>query len=504
MTSYKVLLSLFALVFLAKAYDHGHTCTHGQQEQIPPEVLDVDEDMSALQEGRILSDSSYPNMRIYVNFDWLDNAPSSYKAYIQNELAPPVISYFEGALRVKYPVSGKLQVDSNSVCGSNTPNDLRNGVDADYAILYDSESISGSVVATSRACTTASGTRRPLIGTTVINRNQLQPANGDVLVHEKNMYVLIHELMHTFAFSASHYPNFLDSNGNVLRGHVKTENLNGNTHTVIDLPILTEKLRNFYGCPSLPGIYMEDDGGSGNAGSHLERQMFLYETMCSGGIFGRRVSEFSLTFLEGSGWYVPDYSYAEPFFFGQGQGCNFISATTSTSSRFPEYCTGNGRGCSPQGIAGGNCESDVKTDGIRYYNPNEDYHCENPDGDSYARLPDLQVFGREAGSKCFTGDLNTKRSNSPTTFCFKYSCSGSGSNTQLTIQVGNQNVVCEREGDQSVDGYYGSVNCPDPLTFCNTVGLKYCPRNCMNRGRCVNNQCMCDSGYYGVDCGLNN
>jgi len=488
MTSLKVFL-LFALVLIARF------------EQIH---LDVEEDMLALQGGRVLSDS-YPNMRIYVNYDWLDNAPSSFKAYVQNELAPPLIAWFEGALRVKYPVSGKLQVDSNSVCGNDAPFDLRNGVDADYAILYDSEAISGSVVASSRACKTASGTKRPLVGTTVINRNQLQPANGDVLMHEKNMYILIHELMHTLAFSAMHYDNFLDSNGNVMTGHVKSMKLNGATHTVIDLPVLTDKLRQFYGCPSLPGAYMENDGGGGTAGSHFERQMFLYEVMVSGGIFGRRVSEFSLTFLEGSGWYLPDYSYAEPFFFGQGEGCDFISATASTASRFPaEFCQGNNKGCAPQGIAGGNCASDAKTDGIKYINPEEQYHCENDDGDSYARLPDLQIFGRGAGSKCFTGTLNTKNSNSPTTFCFRYSCSGSGSNTELTVQVGNRNVVCENEGEQSVDGYYGNVHCPDPLTFCNTVGLRYCPRNCMNRGRCVNNQCVCDSGYYGIDCGLNN
>jgi len=249
---------------------------------------------------------------------------------------------------------------------------------------------------------------------------------------------------------------------------------------------------------------MENDGGDGNAGSHFERKIFLYEVMCSGGIFGRRVSQFSLSFLEGSGWYVPDYNYAEPFYFGQGQGCYFISATSGTASRFPdEYCTG-GKGCANVGIAGGNCQSDVKTDGLKYINPDENYHCQNDDGDSYARLPDLQVFGRDANSKCFEGTLNTKNSNSPTTFCFRYSCSGSGSNTQLTLQVGNMNVVCENAGTQSVDGYFGVVNCPDPLTFCNTVGLKYCPRNCMNRGSCVNNQCVCDSGYNGIDCGLNN
>jgi hypothetical protein len=414
MASYKVLLLIFASIFLAKAHPG---CNHDKVDHPEPVLHDVEEDMSVLQnQGRILS-SSFPQIRMQAFYDPLDDAPSSFRSYIQNELAPAVLSWFEGALRVRYPVIGKLRVDSNNVCDVSTPNELSNGIDADYAIIFNHHTESGSTVATSRACTTASGTKRPLVATTLFNRNNIEVANGNVLIHEKNIYLLIHEMMHTLAFSAMHYKNFLDLNGNQREGIVKTTKLGGETRTVIDIPELTEKLRNFYGCSSVPGIYMENDGGSGTAGSHLERKFFLYETMCSGGIFGRRVSEFSLTFLEGSGWYAPNYDYAEPFFFGQGQGCDFLSS--GSASKHDEYCSGNDKGCANSGIGGGRCVSDAKTDGLKYIDPMEDLHCENPHGDDYARLPDLQVYGRGAGSKCFEGNLNTKKSDSPTTFCFR-------------------------------------------------------------------------------------
>jgi hypothetical protein len=249
---------------------------------------------------------------------------------------------------------------------------------------------------------------------------------------------------------------------------------------------------------------MENGGGSGTSASHFERKFFVYEQMSSGSILGRRVTEFSLALLEGSGWYLPDYSYAEPYFYGKGQGCGFVTGKcSSSSSQFDEFCVGTTRGCAPHGRGGGKCSSDSIMDGCKFYRPDEDYDCENPDGEDNARLPSLQVFGRGAGSKCFTGDLNTRTStNGRTSFCFRYTCSGTGSSTQVEVQVGTNKIVCTQAGKKTVSGYIGSVDCPNPQEFCEGAGKKYCPRNCMGRGTCVNNVCKCNSGFKGVDCAL--
>jgi hypothetical protein len=115
----------------------------------------------------------------------------------------------------------------------------------------------------------------------------------------------------------------------------------------------------------------------------------------------------------------------------------------------------------------------------------------------------VEVYGRGAGSKCFTGDLNTRSSrNGQTTFCFKYTCNNNGLGTTLDVQLGSTSVTCTQAGQMTVDGYYGSIDCPDPMTFCSTVGVQYCPRNCMGRGTCVNNVCQCNEGYSGTDCAL--
>jgi len=192
------------------------------------------------------------------------------------------------------------------------------------------------------------------------------------------------------------------------------------------------------------------------------------------------------------------------FFFGKSKGCEFIDAKCTTiSSPFDEYCTGEDRGCSAHGRAGGKCTSDNWSNGCKYYSPDELYDCENPDAEDDARFPEIQVYGRGLGSKCFDGTLNNRKSkNGKTTFCFRYTCSGEGENTILNVHIGDRSLKCDREEERVIDGYYGVINCPDPQTFCSTIGKKYCPRNCMGRGTCNSGRCECNNGFTGVDCAI--
>lgn len=111
-------------------------------------------------------------------------------------------------------------------------------------------------------CYLASGSKRPLVANTNFKRIMFKEANGDVILHEKNKYLLLHEMMHTFGFTSSAYKYFLDANRKTLTGHIKSVKSAGNNHTVLDVPALTTRLRNFHGCSTLPGAIMENDGGN--------------------------------------------------------------------------------------------------------------------------------------------------------------------------------------------------------------------------------------------------
>jgi len=247
---------------------------------------------------------------------------------------------------------------------------------------------------------------------------------------------------------------------------------------------------------------MENQGGC-----HLERRYYQYEIMSSGDVQGTKISEISLGFLEGTGWYVPDYTYAEPYFFGQGEGCNFINDACSADVFPNEYCSGSGNSCMDIGSSGGYCSSDDKSEGCRFYYPKRSLNCENPAGASYSPLGSEQVYGRGLGSKCFTGNVNgvSATKAAPTTnytYCFTYDCVGSGSSTTLNINFGTSVLNCKEKGPISVSGYAGAIQCPDPVAFCSTIGKKTCPRNCMGRGTCNNGKCTCNKGFQGTDCGF--
>jgi len=499
MVKLSAILLLGVLAIKGLAFEHK--CTHDSQDFQEPDLIDVEEDFNPNgndHSGRTLA--SYSNFRTYGYYGLLSGT-SSVNSYVKNQLIPPILDYFAGALKVKYPVSGSLKVSTSSICSRTTPSVLKSGVNADFVFMVETDS-SSDYVASTVSCSLASGSKRPLVGKTVISTHYVK-STSDPLLHEKQMICIMHEVIHALGFSKSLYSHWLTSSGKTLTGHITSATLDGATATVINAEPLTSRLRAHFGCSSLKGAYMENSGSSGTAGSHFERRQFAYEIMTSGLISQMATSEFTLAILESTGWYVPDYAaYAEPFAWGQGQGCGFLTGSCSSNS-YSEFCSGSARSCVMTGRGGGSCTTDTRSDNCKWIHPSDSYDCDNDNADSYARLPSLQSFGRTSGAKCFSGTLNSKSAGSQTTFCFKYTCSGSGSGSQVNINVGGKTVVCSKKGNVSVSGYAGVINCPDPVEYCSTIGKKTCARGCMGRGECNNGMCVCNKGYKGKDCALN-
>ena len=49
--------------------------------------------------------------------------------------------------------------------------------------------------------------------------------------------------------------------------------------TVLTLAPLTARIRDYFGCPTAEGAYLENQGDSGSKGSHFERRIFFNEVL---------------------------------------------------------------------------------------------------------------------------------------------------------------------------------------------------------------------------------
>ena len=71
-------------------------------------------------------------------------------------------------------------------------------------------------------------------------------------------------------------------------------------------------------------VHLENDGGTGTAGSHWERTILGQEIMTGQEQWEAVFSKITFALLKDSGWYQIDYEDADRLDFGSGKGCAFL------------------------------------------------------------------------------------------------------------------------------------------------------------------------------------
>ena len=100
-------------------------------------------------------------------------------------------------------------------------------------------------------------------------------------------------------------------------------------------PRVRREVRRHFSCRTLEGGELEDQGDYGTALTHWEKRVFGDEAMTGnhqelevrGKIFKERklISRMTLAVLHDSGWYIVDFSKANPeYTWGKGLGCDFV------------------------------------------------------------------------------------------------------------------------------------------------------------------------------------
>lgn len=110
---------------------------------------------------------------------------------------------------------------------------------------------------------------------------------------------------------------------------------------------------------------MENNGNAGSKGGHLERVIFGDETMVAEDTKDAKFTKISLAIAQDSGWYNVDLTKAEHYFWGKGEGCDFIQDHCS-AVKTDEFCTSDtGHVCSDNYMYRSQCQQTTFSDGCK-------------------------------------------------------------------------------------------------------------------------------------------
>ncbi|ORC92233.1 surface protease GP63 [Trypanosoma theileri] len=130
--------------------------------------------------------------------------------------------------------------------------------------------------------------------------------------YEYYVRIIIHELLHALGFT----PTFIDPMVNISERRGKSVHL-------VTAPAVIAAAQTHLSCPTLDGVELEDEGGSGTAWTHWERRGWMDELMA--GIPSRAaISALTLAFFSSLNLYTVNMEYNETMSWSYHAGCPFL------------------------------------------------------------------------------------------------------------------------------------------------------------------------------------
>jgi leishmanolysin len=364
--------------------------------------------------------------------------------------------------------------------------------DADYVIFITGRPTLGSNVAYALDCA-VDAKRRPIAGHFNWGPNQVDSTKFD-----SQLGVALHELSHALGFSRSKFTQFYTANQVLQDGASTTGNGATLATTFMVTPNVVREVRDHFGCSLMGGAVLEDQGGTGTAGSHWEKRLFMNEYITGTASDHPIFSRITLAAFEDSGWYKANYSAADPLIWGRKQGCSFaLSGCTPTNWKgLGYYCSAvQEPGCAPDRRAVGICGVITQTNPI----PNPYKYFQDPtlggfemladycpyvqglpEGDCLNTLnegkdADAALLGTSFGtsSRCFPTTLSLETISNVPQAKTKYGCyrtaavKDSNNVVTLHVKIGKLWWPCEQAGEITALTFKGTLVCPDPADFVN-------------------------------------
>ncbi|EAR82776.1 leishmanolysin family protein (macronuclear) [Tetrahymena thermophila SB210] len=352
---------------------------------------------------------------------------------------------------------------------------------------------------------------QPNIGRVKFNIGTMDINESSTQSFQNNFSTALHEILHILGFSQGGFHCWIDPDTgspygwqNKFKMHKIERRWQTDNVTKIFTKNLLKTARNYYNCPSIDGMYLENQGGSGSKGSHWERDLVNNEFMTASIVYNTyTISEFTAALLLDTGFYAEiNTNLLMPIYWGKNKGCDFFNNSCNTGKYFPEF---------PDDSEKESC--DFFSQGIGQLQ-NYDYfsQCKTISSYSNSRCQSDSFKPNEKlrqntgeGSRCFRSNANIKGLDvlDMNGRCFKAQCADDLSSIKVNIW-GDEYVTCQYPNQvinlaDQTKTTQGTMRCPHDFDlFCNFP--KSCPNNCSNNGVCNNGYCMCLKGYAGIDC----
>jgi leishmanolysin len=153
---------------------------------------------------------------------------------------------------------------------------------------------------------------------------------------------VLHEVFHIMVFSSDMFATFRTSTNTIYSATKTGVSLLGTTFTVINSPAVLEWARSHFGCTTLEGLPIENQGGPGTAGSHWEKEFMPSEFMSGSVETPDQLAGASFLLLRDSGWYTLTYVPGSFYIPGRSVGCDFF--TNTALSTYEGFCSGTEAG----------------------------------------------------------------------------------------------------------------------------------------------------------------
>jgi hypothetical protein len=378
---------------------------------------------------------------------------------------------------------------------------MSTGITADIAIIpFFDLAAEKNTEAYAAPCLIDPVTKRPNGGIMAFNPSNFSIDRKNAL--EYYTLLVLHEINHILCFSSSLFEYFVDSNFKTLSLDkvMKNATVNDMPKQMVVTPKVVSTAQKHFGCSSLQGVELEDQGGSGTAGSHWESRVMLGDFMIGESYPENVISEISLALFEDSGWYKVNYYTGGLFRYGKNKGCDFVQkkCINGGKSAFPnDFCVaGDAAMCFASRTSKGYCDLGAKTQTI----PQAYMYFSDPrqGGYPYADFCPVTRWDADAENNMFFssscaygiktyGDLGeTIGSNSgcfisnmiPKTLsdfeimkgqnraiCYSYQCNAADQTYVVTIL--DKKITCNKDGGvKTDDGLEGSFYCADYFSVC--------------------------------------